>query len=109
MTTILLVDDDVLLCRAIGRMLETMGYRVCMALSGLDAIRLGSGIEVDLVLSDIQMPGMSGHDVARAFAHRCPVVLMSGNPSAQGDRVLAKPFAHQELRERLSIALSQFV
>ncbi len=78
--TVLLVDDDEALKTALSRILSKLGLRVLVAENGLAATTLLLNETVDLVLSDIQMPKMSGVDLTRYIkgAHPAiPVVLMT--------------------------------
>jgi hypothetical protein len=79
---VLVVDDEPQVARVAQRVLERAGYRVLLAVGGLEGVRVmrERGAELDAVLSDILMPELNGLDLAaRAAAHapRAPVVLMS--------------------------------
>jgi two-component system, cell cycle sensor histidine kinase and response regulator CckA len=80
---VLYLDDDEPLVFLVTRMLERLGYRVSgytRAEEALAAVRADQG-QFDLVVTDLNMPGMSGLDVARELAHLrpdLPVVLTSG-------------------------------
>ncbi len=81
--TILLVDDEDLVRRAVGRVLRSAGYEIVQASSGAEALAaLGeTGAGVDLVLLDVSMPRMSGPAVLeqiRARAPRLKVAFFSG-------------------------------
>jgi len=112
---IVLVDDDPLVRKAIAEVLANEGHTVMEADSGQEALaHMTSGQRIDLVLTDLGMPGMSGWDVARAIkaSHRLmPVGLITGwGPSPKGtpeeqaavDFVLAKPVTQQTLRACLA-------
>jgi CheY-like chemotaxis protein len=58
--TLLLVDDELSVLSALRRLFRTQGYRIEQATSGADALALMQGTPVDLVLSDMRMPGMDG-------------------------------------------------
>ncbi|HEX9610644.1 MAG TPA: response regulator [Gemmatimonadales bacterium] len=81
--TILLVEDEAAV-RAVTRLLlERNGYTVLVAPAGSAALALldGGDVRVDLLLTDVVMPGMSGRELAERLASRCPglrVVYMSG-------------------------------
>lgn len=81
---VLLADDDTTLSSIQARALRSDGYAVTVVANGDDAIaRLNQG-PFDVLLSDIQMPGLSGVDLLREVrAHDLdlPVVLMTGAPS----------------------------
>jgi len=80
---ILLVDDDPLLIDVCSQMLEHLGYRVMTADSGEEALELfraHTGL-FDLVISDMNMPGMNGAQLTRellAIRPGLPVLLCSG-------------------------------
>jgi two-component system, OmpR family, phosphate regulon response regulator PhoB len=62
---ILIVEDDGDLLEVLKFVLEDEGYRVSTAEGGADALSLAASQEVSLVLLDIEMPGISGIEVAR--------------------------------------------
>ncbi len=109
MQTVLLIDDDPTICRAVGRLLRFLGFQVLSAGSGEEALLMvgdsSQDVEIDLVLSDVQMPHMSGHEVAEAFAGRYPVLLMSGALEQQSNGILAKPFTPTELLKHIQNTL----
>jgi two-component system cell cycle sensor histidine kinase/response regulator CckA len=107
--------------RLLRRQLEALGCTVLEAQDGPEALRLlvGRRGAVDLVLSDIVMPGMNGTELAdRILADRpeqC-VILMSGQAPGGLARigrrekivpVLRKPFTPEQLLELVSIVLQQ--
>jgi two-component system response regulator AtoC len=104
------VDDDLTVGVIAARLLEQAGLGVCLALSGALALAAlaSGGYDFALVLSDIQMPGTNGIDLAHAIQRGwpdLPVVLMSGSESpaalaAHGLTdvpLLRKPFDHVAL------------
>jgi len=112
---ILLVDDEPQVRESVKRLLVGQGYTVVEASHANDAIKIydAAPAEIDLVLTDVTMPGMSGYDLAehlRARAPDLPVVFMSGYAeSPMGTRAFAgrktgyiqKPFNVDVLVERL--------
>lgn len=81
--TILVVEDDDSILRMITSTLEPLGYRVLSAVSGSDALQLAvqAGIPIDLVLTDVVMPGMGGRELSEIMHKEYPqarVVFMSG-------------------------------
>jgi two-component system cell cycle sensor histidine kinase/response regulator CckA len=93
--TILLVEDEESLRTLTRTMLEQNGYTVLEASGGKDAIEIArlQGSAIDLLLTDMVMPGMNGRAVAHSLALMCPgikVVYMSGY-SGFGQRDLAEP------------------
>ncbi len=80
---VLVVDDDAALSRSLGRVLTGAGYDVAVADNGTAAIAKVQSHPFDVILSDIQMPGMSGIDLlsmVRAYDLDVPVILMTGDP-----------------------------
>ena len=61
--TLLLVDDEPAILKALQRVVRDEGYKVITALDGEAALRLVASESVDVVLSDMDMPGMSGLDL----------------------------------------------
>ena len=83
--TILVVDDEVELRRLIVRQLRIEGHKVLEAGYGMEALAVAatSPEPIDLVLSDIRMPGMLGTELAQRLMAEHPglqVVLMSAHP-----------------------------
>jgi signal transduction histidine kinase/CheY-like chemotaxis protein len=103
--TVLLVDDDDDVRRTIERMLVLAGYTVVTATSGPDALARARGLprKIDLLLTDLVMPGMTGQELARELTIEHPrleVVFMSGYPQGgtiDPRRFLAKPFERDVL------------
>jgi two-component system cell cycle sensor histidine kinase/response regulator CckA len=82
---ILVVDDEEAIRAVVGRMLQAEGYEVLRARDGLEALRglQEVGGAVDLVITDLVMPGMGGRLLADELARRYPevaIVWMSGHP-----------------------------
>lgn len=78
---ILCVDDEAIPLALRKSVLETNGYQVITANSGVAALEILERQSVDLVLTDLLMPGLSGTDLAREIKQRhphLPIVLYSG-------------------------------
>ncbi|WP_028138010.1 ATP-binding protein [Bradyrhizobium japonicum] len=115
---ILLVEDDDEVAALVGEMLGQLGYEVTRAASAAAALgALADGRSVDLIFSDIMMPGgMNGVELAREIKKRrsdIPVLLTSGYAEASvheaqraGVQILAKPYHIDELAAALSTAKS---
>jgi signal transduction histidine kinase len=107
--TVLLVDDEDLVRASTADMLTDLGYRVVEAQTAEEALRkIEEGLEVDLLVTDHLMPGMTGADLARAVGRNrpnLPVLLISGYAEAEGVGVaftrLTKPFRQNELADVL--------
>jgi CheY-like chemotaxis protein len=108
---ILLVEDETALRELAGRMLTEAGYIVASTGDGGEALRLSrTELEsIDLLITDMVMPGMSGPDLAAHLLKRLPkleVLYISGyadhpliEAGALSDRetLLRKPFTHDQL------------
>ena len=117
--TILLVEDNPDVRKVTARRLQNLGYAVVEADSGARAVELlGSGANIDLVFSDVVMPGgMSGFDLAhwvQGNAPAVPVLLTSGfaaDVARAGEvpaselEILRKPYTGAELTRALRKAL----
>jgi CheY-like chemotaxis protein len=95
---ILLVDDESSVLAAMGFLLQSAGYRVQSAASGVEALALLENNPFDLLITDNHMPGMSGVDLAmtsRARWPRLPIFMFTAYPPAAPlyclDLVLVKP------------------
>jgi two-component system cell cycle sensor histidine kinase/response regulator CckA len=116
--TILVAEDEAVVREMVVASLERLGYRVVAASTGEEAVRLIDrlGDEIDLLLSDVVMPGMSGPDLydrARRTRPDLRAVFMSGytalsmgRPIPDGITLLEKPFSaarlDQVVRETLA-------
>jgi PAS domain S-box-containing protein len=111
--TILLVEDEVNLRRLARQYLETQGYTVLEADDGAAALQIaaGHGGDIHLLLTDVVMPGMNGHELAvRVIAQRpdIRVLYMSGYTEnaivengllEAGINLLQKPFSLPALKD----------
>ena len=111
---ILLVDDDELIRLSIPAMLEVLGHVVHTEAGGVEALAsLEAGLEVDLVILDLKMPGLSGAETLprlRALRPGLPVLLATGFGEQEIQQLLAdhpnvgviwKPFSMNELQGKL--------
>jgi EAL domain-containing protein (putative c-di-GMP-specific phosphodiesterase class I) len=113
---VLLVDDDKLVLRALERILVAAGYTVEKATDAQHAAREAMAGGYDIVVSDINMPGMTGMEllgVLRSYGCDIPVVLMTGAPSIASAQMavelgalqyLTKPIDRQELLRSITRA-----
>jgi DNA-binding NtrC family response regulator len=113
----LVVDDDDLILRVVAQILKRAGFDVLPAASVPDArLAVERSVQpVDIVITDIQMPGESGFALADELASRrphVPVLFMSGgyaedDPAVQahlrpGRAFLEKPFTERSLMAKLA-------
>jgi PAS domain S-box-containing protein len=77
---LLVVDDDIGVCRSIHDLLSEEGCEVIMASGGLEALKILDRVPVDLVVSDVVMPDLDGYDLFMEVKRRgpTPVLLMTG-------------------------------
>jgi serine phosphatase RsbU (regulator of sigma subunit) len=77
---ILLIDDSPVVLEAVSSFLEDMGWTVLTAQNGVEALAMASGPDLDLVVSDLNMPDMNGIEVFRriyALDPMLPVIILS--------------------------------
>lgn len=117
--TVLLVEDEAGLRGLVKRVLTQRGYRVLEAADGAIALRLAAGHvgEIDLVLTDIDMPNLGGRGMVEELKELSPdlnVLFMSGYPKAEvfpeaakARRMpyLQKPFTGETLCDEVRSAL----
>ena len=104
---VLVIDDNTVVLEVIALMLASDGHTVATAGGGRDALaRLETGEAMDLVLTDLKMPEMSGWEVVQAVRSRWPTVrvgLMTGTPLPLQERrepvdlLLTKPMTLEQL------------
>ena len=118
---VLVVDDEEAMRQVQVRMLQRIGLEVITAESGVTARRLLEQQPVDLVISDVRMPGeLDGVGLIRWLRHARPQLaesafIMTGDINLGGiaelgipsDRVLAKPFDMADYVQRVVSALAQ--
>ena len=100
--TILCVDDEEIPRILRKLILQKQGYQVVMATSGEEALEVLDRANIDLVLSDLMMPGMTGAELTKsvkAVRPTMPVILISGVNEIPADASYAAP-RHE--RNRLS-------
>jgi len=112
-TRVLVVEDEEVIRGLVDQVLRGEGYEVLLAADGDEAIELADGARVDVLLTDLTMPGIGGHELAdrlRAGAPELKVMFMSG--FAEGNdfsttalppatAFLEKPFTFTMLSERM--------
>lgn len=98
---IVLIDDDDQVRRTVQRMLRSADYDVQAFSNGPEGLAYLTDADVDLLITDVVMPGMSGIKVAEQLGDELPVIFISGYTDDVIDdlrgRFLAKPFLPQEL------------
>lgn len=116
MKTILVVDDNIVNQELLVEVLDSWGYKVLQASSGVEALSICETATPDLVLLDLQMPDMDGFAVANAMRLEtprltCPIVAVTAF-AMRGDRekalgrgfdgYLTKPLDFASLHQEIS-------
>ncbi|RIY02085.1 response regulator [Aureimonas flava] len=115
---LLVIDDDRRIRSLLSRFLSERRFRVSVASDAAEARRILQGLEFDLLIVDVMMPGESGLDLVRAVSpHRDIPILMLTARSETDDRILgleagaddylAKPFDPRELLLRINNILKR--
>ncbi len=108
---ILTVDDEAHILHVVSLKLQNAGFHVITAKDAEEALDLSTGVRIDLVITDFQMPGMSGLDLARKIhgelgRKNLPVILLTAHGLALEQVELAhagiaaclsKPFSPRDL------------
>jgi two-component system cell cycle sensor histidine kinase/response regulator CckA len=115
--TILFADDDGQLQKFVAALLQRCGYEVIVASDGRDALQKAREFHgiIHLLLSDVEMPGMSGIELAIQLNQERPetkILLISGLASGmlllnKGWSFLPKPFMSDMLRDRVRHFLAE--
>lgn len=121
MARLLLVEDNALNADALGRLLTRRGYTILLAENGPSGLEMAERHRPDLILLDIGLPGMDGHEVARqlrssAATAAIPVIALTAHATAS-DRAAAleagcddfevKPVAMDRLVSRIESLLAK--
>jgi PAS domain S-box-containing protein len=117
--TVLLVEDETAVRRALQRILITAGYTVIPAADGADALELflARKGDIDILITDLVMPGMGGRELARqcsALRDTLKVIYLSGytrdsllsqETFEEGTEFIEKPFTREAILDRISRVL----
>jgi CheY-like chemotaxis protein len=118
--TILVAEDEQILRDLIEVVLRRLGYTVLLAADGSAAIEIARSRSIDVLVTDVVMPGQSGFELAksiRAISPATRVLMMSGYTSAalephglvEGDDLLQKPFTTDRLAQAIRASLARDV
>ena len=116
MATILIIEDEPELVRGLTSYLERAGYEVLAALRGDSGLELWKSSHPDLVLLDLNLPGMDGLDVARAIRRvdETPIIMISARIDEPdrliglelgADDYIIKPYSPREVVARVRTVL----
>lgn len=117
--TVFVVDDHEIVRKALGTFLHISGFQVKTFASAEECIRDLEKERADCILSDLDMPGMSGAQFAEELARRgcgVPIIILTSHPmehplvararAAGVHAVLQKDFADGKIKDALGVALT---
>lgn len=114
MKKILIVEDDDTIHNLIKELLQTEHYITKDAYSGTEALTVIENEDIDLILLDLMLPGMSGEEIIKKVNKTIPIIVLSAKVSSE-DKVKAlisgandyitKPFDKKELLARIQVQL----
>lgn len=113
MGNILVVEDDIDIHNLIKKVLEKAQYKIISAYSGTEALMLIEKENIDLILLDLMLPGLSGEEIIEKIKE-IPIIVISAKMSEE-DKInallngandyIVKPFSSQELLARVKVQL----
>jgi CheY-like chemotaxis protein len=113
-STILVVEDDAIVRMLIVDVLEELAFNVLEAAGSEQALDLvqDEGVSIDLLMTDVGLPGMDGRELAaaaRALRPQLPILFASGYAEnlqvPVGMAVIGKPFSIDQLRDKVKSLL----
>jgi two-component system phosphate regulon response regulator OmpR len=115
---LLIVDDDRRIRSLLSRFLSERGFRVSMAADAAEARRILRGLDFDLLVVDVMMPGESGLDLVRGISQQrdTPILMLTARSETEqriegleagADDYLSKPFDPRELLLRINNILKR--
>jgi len=118
MAKILIVEDEAKIARFLELELKHEGYEVIFAADGRTGLEKALEPDVDLVLLDIMLPGLSGMEVCRRvrMESQVPIIMLTAKDDVTdkvagldmgADDYMTKPFAIEELLARIRVALAR--
>lgn len=118
MAKILIVEDEAKIARFLELELKHEGYEVAHAADGRTGLEMALQKDVDLVLLDIMLPGLSGMEVCRRvrMESQVPIIMLTAKDDVTdkvagldmgADDYMTKPFAIEELLARIRVTLTR--
>jgi DNA-binding response OmpR family regulator len=115
---ILIVEDEQKIARFLELELQYEGYRVDIAGNGRDGFEKGKKKDIDLIILDLMLPGLSGIEVCRRLRHisDVPIIMLTAKDDISdkitgldigADDYMTKPFAVEELLARIRVLLKR--
>lgn len=118
MTTLLIVDDEIMIREVIKEYGHSYGYKVLEASDGLEAMDIIKENEVDCVILDIMMPQLDGFSTCKKIKEQfdIPIIMLSAR-AAEDDKLygfelgiddyVSKPFSPKELMARIKVVIER--
>jgi CheY-like chemotaxis protein len=117
--TVLCVDDEAHILQVVSLKLQNAGYNVLTAPDAEEALDVAQGTAIDLMITDLNMPGKNGVELAEAFhadpsRKHVPVILLTAHGltldplllvQAGINAVLSKPFSPREVLQKVNTLL----
>lgn len=118
MAKILIVEDETKIARFLELELSHEGYEICHAADGRTGLEMALKPDVDLVLLDVMLPGLSGMEVCRRIRmeSQVPIIMLTAKDDVTdkvagldmgADDYMTKPFAIEELLARIRVTLTR--
>lgn len=118
MAKILIVEDEIKIARFLELELKHEGYEVIISGDGRQGLEKALNDNVDLVILDIMLPGLSGIEVCRRIRleSQVPIIMLTAKDDVTdkvagldmgADDYMTKPFAIEELLARIRVALNR--
>jgi len=115
---ILIVEDEQKIARFLELELKYEGYEVDIANNGRDGLEKGKSEDVDLIILDLMLPGLSGIEVCRRLRQtsEVPIIMLTAKDDISdkvtgldigADDYMTKPFAVEELLARIRVLLKR--
>lgn len=115
---ILIVEDEEKIARFLELELNYEGYDVSIAYDGRKGFELGKQDNIDLIVLDVMLPGLSGIEVCRRIRHTSdvPIIMLTAKDDISdkimgldigADDYMTKPFAVEELLARIRVLLKR--
>ena len=121
MATILIIDDEENICTLLSEVFSERKHDVVTAQDGVKGLELAKTHPPDVVVLDIDMPGLDGYEVCKRLranpaTHKLPILMLTGKtalPDAMkglatgADDYITKPFDVEEVAWRVEVLLTR--
>jgi len=109
---VLVADDEIHIIHVVAIKLRNNGYEVISAENGAEAFALACEEKPDIIVTDFQMPGMTGLELVRKLRQNettkdIPVIMLTAKEELEISELLSKPFSPKELLRSIEDILYQ--